>query len=64
MFFTQKWTQVTEVIIACITVVSAITGKVMDQAEVINVITAIGTAALGIIWLVETIASAFGKNKQ
>lgn len=61
VFFSQKWTQVTEVAIACITVISAITGKVIDQSQVVSIVAAIGAAALGLIWLIETIAAVFGR---
>ena len=63
-FFGQKWVQVVQVVVLCVTVVSTLTGKVVDLGQVTTVVTQIGAVCLGIIWVIETLASAFGKKKE
>ena len=62
-FFDQRWVQVVQVVVAVVSIVSTITGQVIDLGKVANVVTQIGIAGLGLIWLIETIAAAFGKKK-
>jgi len=62
-FFDQKWVQVVQVVVALAGLVSAITGQIIDLGKVATVVTQLGVACLGLIWLIETIASAFGKKK-
>lgn len=62
-FFETKWAQVTELAIACVTLLCAITGATIDMARVAVIVAQVGAIALGIIWLIETVASAFGKKK-
>jgi len=62
-FFDQKWVQVVQVVVALAGLVSALTGQVIDLGKVATVVTQIGIAGLGIIWLIETIAAAFAKKK-
>jgi len=63
-FFAQKWVQVVQVVVAVVSIVATITGKVIDLGAVANVVTQVGVACLGIIWLIETIVSAFAKKSE
>jgi hypothetical protein len=62
-FFDQQWVQVVQVVVAIAGLITAITGQVIDLGQVTTVVTQIGVACLGLIWLIETIAAAFGKKK-
>jgi len=63
-FFTSDWSQVVQTVIAIVSVITAITGKVVDSAKVAELVGQIGIAGLGLIWFIETVINVFSKKEN
>jgi ABC-type polysaccharide/polyol phosphate export permease len=63
-FFVSDWAQVVQTVVAIASVASVITGRFIDSAKIAEVIGQFGIAALGIIWLIETIINVFSKKNE
>lgn len=57
-FVASDWSQVVTVVVAIVSIIATVSGKMIDSAKVAEVVGQVGIAIVGVIWLIETIVNA------